>query len=332
MVGVLENSNTVEFETLDSVFINWQQADNYFPWNCLFVLPSWLKVWWNNFARDATLYLFSIRHQGHTIGIAPLQRNDKTVCLIGDENVCDNLDFIVTPEKNSEFYHTLLHFLKQDGIKQLQLSPVRQDSSVFAKLLPVAEKMGCRVSYERNDLSFELELPNSWQDYLYILSGKERHEIRRKLRRLEEAGRVSCRLVDETSSVKKEMETFLALFRSNRSDKAVFMTDKMCSFFRDLALALAEIKILKLFFLELDGKPVAASMCFDYQSTMYLYNNGYDRHYSSLSVGLLSKVLSLKKGIQSGNRTYDFLKGSEVYKQRLGGQPVQLYRCMIELT
>ena len=82
-------------------------------------------------------------------------------------------------------------------------------------------------------------------------------------------------------------------------------------------------------FLEIDGNPIAAVMCFNYQSTVYLYNNGYDRRYRSLSAGLLCKLLSIKESIQSGKKTYDLLKGSEPYKHRLGGKPIPLYRCDI---
>ncbi len=146
------------------------------------------------------------------------------------------------------------------------------------------------------------------------------------------AGHINYRLVDDAFAVKKEMETFLALFRSNRPDKVDFMNDRMVSFFKGLAEALAEAQILKLFFLDLDGRPIAATMCFNYQSSMYLYNNGYDERFRSLSVGLLSKVLSIKESIQSGQKTYDFLKGAEAYKKRLGGRPIQLYRCLIELS
>ena len=331
-MNAYEKSYTVESETLDSVFAHWQRADRVLPWNCLFVLPVWLKPWWDNFGHNSALYLLSIRHEGRLIGIAPLQRSDDTVRLIGDENVCDNLDFIVAPENSADFYRILLNHLKQDGVKRLELEPVREDSSVMAQFLPMAEKTGCRISYEGHDVSFELALPGSWDDYLTLLSGKERHEIRRKLRRLYEAGPISYRLVDDVSSVKKEMETFLELFRSNRADKANFMDNRMDSFFRGLAETLAEAQIVKLFFLDLDGKPIAATMCFNYHATMYLYNNGYDKGFGSLSVGLLGKVLSIKESIQSGQKTYDFLKGAEVYKKRLGGQPVQLYRCLIELT
>ena len=331
-MSVIEQSYTVESETLDSVFTHWQRAESFLTWNCLFVLPVWLKAWWDNFGRNSALYLLSIRHEGRIIGIAPLQRSDDTVRLLGDENVCDNLDFIVAREKSAEFYRILLNYLKQDGVKRIELAQVRQDSSVMAQLLPVAEKAGCRISYEKNDMSFELALPGSWDDYLTLLSGKERHEIRRKLRRLNEAGQMSYRMVEDASSVKKEMNAFLELFRSYRSDKTEFMNDRMVSFFKELAEALKEARILKLFFLELDKKPIAATMCFDYHSTMYLYNNGYDKRFGSLSVGLLSKVLSIKESIQSGQKTYDFLKGGEVYKKRLGGQSIQLYRCQIDLT
>ena len=332
MVSIIEKSYTVESETLDSIFAHWRQADSFLKWNCIFVLPVWLKPWWDNFGGNATLYLLSIRHEGRIIGIAPLQRSDDTVRLIGDENVCDNLDFIVAPETSAEFYRTLLNHLKQDGVKRLELQPVREDSSVMAQLLPMAEKTGCRISSEGHDMSYELALPDSWDDYLTLLRGKERHEIRRKLRRLYEAGPISYRLVEDASSAKKEMETFLELFRSNRADKAEFMNDQMVSFFKGLAEALEEARILKLFFLNLDESTVSATMCFDYRSTMYLYNNGYDNDFSSLSVGLLGKVLSIKESIQSGKKTYDFLKGAEVYKRRLGGQPIQLYRCLIELS
>ena len=105
----------------------------------------------------------------------------------------------------------------------------------------------------------------------------------------------------------------------------------MSSFFLSLAEAMAERHILRICVLEADAIPAAAIMCFDYKSRIYLYNNGYDRRFSSLSVGILSKVLSIKDSIQRGRRKYDFLKGSEAYKHRLGGKEVPLYRCQVEL-
>lgn len=328
----VKRAYTVHSETLESVTGQWPKSGDDLAWNCLFVLPAWLNAWWHNFGHGAEPYLLSIRQGTRTIGIAPLQAHDHTVRLIGDEAVCDHLDFIVAPEKTSEFYRTLIQHLQQEGIRRLELGLIRPDSSAYAELLPQAEKMGCNITTVSAGKSFELRLPNSWNAYLAALSGKERHEIRRKLRRLEGAGRVRYRVVDNMFSVQNEIETFLTLFHSNRPDKAAFMSDQMLRFFRELAEAMAAAHILKLFFLDLDGQPVAAVMCFDYQSTRYLYNNGYNSHFSRLSVGLASKVFSIKDSIQTGQKTYDFLNGAEAYKQRLGGRPVPLYRCLIELT
>ena len=291
-----------------------------------------MQAWWKNFGQERDLYLLSIRQAHHTIGIAPLVRNDRTVGLMGDQNVCDSLDFIVTHRRTAEFYGTLLHQLRLDGISRLDLGLIRPDSSAYTGLLPMAEKMGCRIHCEPAATSYEVELPATWNAYLASLSGKERHEIRRKFRRLDRAGRVNYRTVDDPTLASEEMDTFLQLFKSNRPDKAAFMSDTMSAFFRDLATNLAPWGLLKLFLLDLDEKPIAAVMCFDYQATRYLYNNGYDSSYSALSAGLLSKVLSIKASFQAGIKTYDFLKGSEDYKRRLGGRPVALYQCLLELT
>ena len=109
------------------------------------------------------------------------------------------------------------------------------------------------------------------------------------------------------------------------------MTEQMEAYFRLLAETTAKENILKLTFLDLDGAPAAAAMCFDYNSTTFLYNNGYDNKFSSLSVGLLSKVLAIKDSIRTGKRKFDFLKGTEKYKFRLGGRPIPLYRCQAQL-
>ena len=109
------------------------------------------------------------------------------------------------------------------------------------------------------------------------------------------------------------------------------MTSRMESYFVSLASAMSELQLLKLCFLELDKQPAAAIMCFDYKDTYYLYNNGFDPRFRHLSVGLLSKVLSLQDIIQKGRKKFDFLKGEETYKRRMGGKEVPLSRCQIQL-
>ena len=124
------------------------------------------------------------------------------------------------------------------------------------------------------------------------------------------------------------MDEFLRLFRRNRADKAAFMDARTEGFFRGLAGRLPETRIG---LLRVDGPVAAAVWCFDHGRTRYLYNSAYDADYSRLSVGLACKLLSIRDAIERGLATYDFLKGNEAYKHRLGGAPVPLVRCRIDL-
>lgn len=300
-------------------------------WECLFVLPEWQRVWWQEFGGQSQLNIICARYQGRVIGIAPLMVNGQRASIIGGADVCDYLDFIVSPAKAADFFNLLLDHLKQHGISELDLGPLHPKSTVLSSLVRIVEHRGCKYSLTPQDVTLELELPGTWDEYLGLLKGKQRHEVKRKLRRLHEAGEINFRAVEDAGEIPQQMITFFELFKTSSDQKAAFMTDQMVSFFQALAIAMAALKILKLYILELNAEPVAASMCLDFNDRLHLYNSGYDPRFSALSVGLLCKVLSIKDGIERGIKTYDFLKGAETYKYRLGGREVPLVGCRIEL-
>ena len=326
-----ENRLRVSAETFETLAGYWREKHGGLQWQCLFVLPPWLNIWWNVFKPEGEQCLLSVREGAELIGIAPLMVNGRTAQLMGSPDICDCLDVIVAPGKEQLFCRALLDHLRAQGISTLELSPVRPDSTVYTQVIGAAKAFSREVLCTPEDVVLELLLPATWDALLNMLSAKERHEIRRKLRRLKEAGRIDYHVAEDIAAVRSELDTFLSLFRQNRADKAAFMTGKMEYFFRSVAEELAGADILRLFFLTLNNEPAAAVMCFDYQATRYLYNNGYNERFSRLSVGLLSKVLNIKESIERRNRKYDFLKGAEVYKHRLGGEPIPLYRCRIEL-
>jgi len=328
---VIRMAYTVTQETFETLHSLWVDGEHPLEWDCLFVLPGWLKVWWSVFSNESSPYISAVKDKEKLIGIAPLLVKGEEASFIGDPDVCDYQDFIIAPGRGREFFETLINHLRQQGIRSLDLNTVRADSKVLTELVAVAKSLDCEIYCDPEDFTLELDLPSSWDEFLGELTGKQRHEVRRKLRRLNEAGEVNYRVVESFKEVMDEMETFLALFGLNRSDKAAFMTSQMNNYFRLLAESMAKANLLKLSFLDVDGTPAAAVMCFDYNSTIYLYNNGYDGRFSSLSVGLLSKVLTIQDSIVRGRKKYDFLKGTEEYKYRLGGKPVPLYRCRVKL-
>jgi CelD/BcsL family acetyltransferase involved in cellulose biosynthesis len=324
-------SYVLTVENFDSLASYRANLSHSLRWNSPFVLPLWLKVWWQEFGAEAELYLSTVRQREKVIGIVPLLVREGRASLIGSVDVCDYLDFVVVPGRERDFFSVLLDDLREKGINQLDLRPLRPDSTVLTHLVSIAQNRGYEVLCRPEDVSLELDLPSTWDEYLAILTAKQRHEVRRKLRRLAEAGKVDYHFVEDSVAVHDAMDAFLKMFTESRTDKAVFLTAQMESFFRSLADNMAEVGLLRLGILELDTQPTAMVMCVDYNDCMYLYNSAYNPQYNSLSVGLLCKVLCIKESIQEGKKRFDFLKGAETYKYHLGGGEVPLYSCQITI-
>jgi len=314
-------------ETFDSLSPHWEKLQDESQTSCIFSSPEWSRVWWQQFGSGAQLYLGAVRYQGRTIGIAPLLIKENVASFIGDSDVCDCLDFIVEPGKEEDFFRVLHDNLVREGIIRLDMAPLRPDSTVLTSLINIAQRQSWQVSCSKEDVSVELNLPATCEEYLQMLTPKQRHELKRKLRRLDEEGEISYRT--STDATSGDVDTFLRLFRDSRQDKAAFLTPEMESFFRSLANAMAEQKLLRLSILELNTSPVAVTMSFDYKKDMYLYNSGYDPHYAQLSVGVISKALCIKNSIERGRKRFDFLKGGEAYKYHLGGHESPIYKCSI---
>jgi CelD/BcsL family acetyltransferase involved in cellulose biosynthesis len=306
-------------------------ADEGLAWPHLFVHPDWLETWWRIFTPDAERCLLAVEQEGQAIGVAPLMIHNRVASFIGDPEICDYFDFIVRSGFESQFFSALLDDLSDRNVMTLDLRSLRPESTVPAVLTDLAKKRGARVIPEQDGSSMEMKLPTDWNDYLESLPGKQRHEIRRKFRRLEEAASICFEVIQDPAAVADRMDAFLTLFRESRADKAFFMNPRMERFFRSMFLSMADRGFLKLFLLNLDDEPAAGAVCFDYRGTLYLYNSGYSPAFMPLSAGLLCKVSSIRYAIESGRRKYDFLKGIEPYKHRLGGSEVPLIRCRIEL-
>jgi CelD/BcsL family acetyltransferase involved in cellulose biosynthesis len=324
-------SYTVSEDSLDKLDSYRADSNQKLNWSSVFVLPAWMRVWWQAFHPDADVSVRTVRQGEKIIGIAPLMVKDDTALLIGNTDVCDYLDFIVAPGAENDFFDALLDDLKKNGIRRLDLKHIRPDATVFTGLLPLAQSRKYEVDSAQEAVSFEMDLPRDFESYLEMLNTKQRHEVRRKLRRLAEAGAIEYRFVADGSEVPAALNTFFKMFVESRQDKADFLTPQRESFFRLLADTMAKIGLLRLGILELDTHPVAEIMFFDYNNCIYLYNSGYAPEYTYLSAGLLSKVLAIKDSIEKGKDRFDFLKGAEVYKSHLGGREVPLYRCQVTI-
>jgi CelD/BcsL family acetyltransferase involved in cellulose biosynthesis len=323
---------SIKTETIDELIKYYRPGENDLRWPHVFVLPGWLSAWWEVFGVGYEPLVLVCRQGVRLIGIAPFKRLQETASFIGDASVCDYLDFIITPGYEEEFAGVVLNHLAAQGIRALEMATLRPESVAFSVFQPAAAARGWKVSCQEADVSYETTLPDTIEAYLELLNSKQRYELERKQRNFDKSGQVRFTVFKNGEAGESEQELFFSLMAQSRMDKAVFLTEKMKVFFRRIFTAMAADGLLRLGFVELDDRKVAAVLFFEYKNRMYLYNSGYDPAYASLSVGVISKLWSIRWAIENKINIYDFLKGPEPYKARMGGQMVSLAGCRIALV
>ncbi len=320
---------SVRREELAALHADWAGILNQYPEPVPFLHPTWHRVWLEEFLGDRELLLLAVRDGESLMGVAPLVRENGRLSLVGHYSICDYMDFVVAPGKAGDVYPAILDALEEESWSELELRGLVDGSPTLEVFLALAEAAGLAVEREEEAVAPRVELPESWDEYLAGLSKKNRHELRRKLRRLGAAGELELRTYTTPTDVEEHLPVFLRLMVESRSDKATFMSEQMGRFFHRMAGAMAEEGIVRLYELELDTKPVASIFCFDQAGSLYLYNSGYDPQYAPLSVGLASKAFCLRDAMESGCRNVDFLRGDEPYKYDLGGKDRKVHRCVI---
>jgi CelD/BcsL family acetyltransferase involved in cellulose biosynthesis len=289
-------------------------------------------VWHRTLAPDSDLLLLTVREDDRLIGIVPLSHRGDDLLLAGDSEICDYMDIISPPHLIEIVLDAVLSGTAAGPWRRLILWGLRADSPTLAALPALAAEAGLSLETEIEAVCPRVNLPASWEDYLQSLSKKDRHELRRKIRRLGEAGQTREYALSDPSEVAAAMPDFLRLHTVSRQDKAEFMTPPMALFFRQMTAELSGEDLIRLYFLELDGQRVASALAFNCDGELWLYNSGFDPAFASVSVGLVSKALVLRQAISEGRTCYDFLRGAEPYKYDLGARDLEVFRCTLLRT
>jgi CelD/BcsL family acetyltransferase involved in cellulose biosynthesis len=154
----------------------------------------------------------------------------------------------------------------------------------------------------------------SWDEFLASLSSRFRHEIRADERKLKSEHTVGFRLAGDPSRLQTDLDTLFALHAARWPDSA-FCTHHQ-RFHRDFAHAALERGWLRLWFLEIDERPVAAWYGFRFAGVESHYQGGRDLAWSRSSVGLVLLAHSIREALIDGMREYRFLRGGEQHKYR----------------
>ena len=296
-------------------------------WSSVFLTSAWQQLWWEQYGGgDSDLSLLIIGPEDAPMGIAPLTRQGDTLTFVGGTDIFDYHDFIdCTPG----FFEGLAYCLDEHPWRSMRLESVPGFSPTIPRLTEAFTRKGWSVDVEEEDVVPGVELPATWDEYVGGLRKKDRHELRRKLRRLESAG--EYRVVRSTpESLTADVELFLDMMGESRDEKREFLQLDRQRFFRSMVERMEAAGYLRLFFLELaGGERVASVVVFDHDGRRLLYNSGYRLAHRELSTGLMLKALCIKDAIESGLTYFDFLRGPEPYKYHLGAVDRTVHRITV---
>src|SRR5215468_750378 len=306
----------VDRSKLPSVFLTWQ----------------WQTHWAKAFAHERPLQILSVTDaDGSLAGLLPLYADEPArLRLLGGIDVSDYLDLIAPAGREDEVWQSLLQHRAAERV-EWDLHAIRAASPTMTLLPSLAPAHGLQVTSTVEERCPVLALPSSWDEYLATLSGKDRHELRRKMRKLERelpGTTVSSHSAADGWDV--ALTRFLDLHRLSKVGKARFMDEQMERFFRDATGALAAAGWARLWFLEHEGAPVASFLCFEYAGSVGLYNSGFDPVHARLAPGIVLLAHVITDAIERRIRIFDFLRGEEPYKQGFGPTPEDLYNVRIE--
>jgi CelD/BcsL family acetyltransferase involved in cellulose biosynthesis len=305
----------------------------------IFLTPEFQRVWWEHFGHEGQLLMLLARDPAGTLqGIAPLfastEAGQRLLRFVGGVDVSDYLDLIVARGHEEAVYRAFMQYLCTEAPPWdvLDLHCLPDHSPTRSGLLCQVCRECCPEGVEAlpEQPAPYIPLPGKWEAYLDALDKKQRHELRRKLRRAQGEALLRWERLSDPAGLEEAVETFIALHRASHPEKEAFMTDAMAAFFRDLARALFPMGWLALYTLWLDERPAASLWCFDYGADLLVYNSGFDpRFRPELSPGIVLMALCIQDAIARGKARFDLMRGGENYKYRFGAREGTVYRLTV---
>ena len=307
----------------------------------------WLSNWWRHYGpqndaetlrtRLATLCVFD--NDDTLVGIAPWYLDcsamrGRVLRPLGSGEVCSEyLGILCQPGREEAVVESLADFLVQnafdddpDGLRWdlLDLDGIDAADREVSALVDHLSGSNCLVHRRQGMCCWRLELPSDWETYVASLSRNLRRDIRRLQRDLLDTDRVALHRVQRIEELPEAMDIFVALHQRRRKalgEAGCFASPRFLGFYRDVVPDLLRHGQLQFYWLELDGRPVAAEYQLVGNGILYEYQAGMDPAAMEHQPGKLINAAILRQAIAGGYRAFDFLRGDEHYKARFGAEP-----------
>jgi CelD/BcsL family acetyltransferase involved in cellulose biosynthesis len=277
-----------------------------------FATWAWADAWWRQWGRSRGLALYGVhRTDGSLAAIVPLCRAGRgplrALRWLG-HGPGDQLGPVCAPADRSL------------AARALPAALQRERGVLLAERLPVEDGWpqllnGVLLRREPNPV---LPLTGDWDAYLASRSANFRQTVRRRERRLARAHTLRYRLADDPARLDADLDVLFDLHRRRFGARSSILGARTQAFHRDLAARALAGGWLRLWLLELDGRPAAAWYGFRFGGREWYYQAGWDPARARDAVGFVLLAHSVRAAMADGMSEYRFLRGGEAFKDRFG--------------
>ena len=282
------------FESFEEIQSEWEYIfkNNHNRDNIFFNFFDLKKIWWEIFQNNKKR-LFIVSNTEKSI-IAPLIEENGLITFVGDKDLFDYQDFIFKGEVSFQFLKDFFGYCFNNlNAKIIKFESIQETSSTLKiiKELHINSEFFIKISDE--DVAPFVNLPQSWEQFLFFLSKKNRHEIKRKLRRFENEANTETLVISDKKNVIAVLNDLIELMKQDEK-KRIFFTEERQYFFRKIVELFSEKDLLRIVITKVDNVISAGSINFNNGYSNLLYNSGYNFDHKSLSIGLVNHIENIK--------------------------------------
>ena len=302
--------------------------------NSPFLTHQWFDAWWKNFGQDSMLEIVFFRDSSDSLaGVAPMMVRNDVLQFLASQEVTDYCDFFSLRNERDEFYDNLWDHFRRNCSEYLRFEFINVPgfSPTISGLRDQADKSGMIFEARESEVTPNLILPGSYEEYTKSLGRKNRHELRRKIRKLDALESIRVEQITGTEDIRPAIEEFISLHKkSSRAKQKFWEKHGMSDFFVGLADLFSSENWVHLNMLYTEDKLIAALMNLSYGKKLFFYNIAYDREYSAYSPGFFLFDRSIRQAIASKIKRVDFLRGREKYKYFFGAKDSKIYNLKLK--
>ncbi|HTU25595.1 MAG TPA: GNAT family N-acetyltransferase [Pirellulales bacterium] len=298
---------------------------------------EWLLPWWRHYGpsiaspqRNVELYTIGVFDDGELVGLAPwfIDRSatrGRVLRFLGSGEVCsDYMTVLAAPGAEVDVADALADWLTRaartsgrDLWDMLALAGVERGDPALSRLVTALYAARSSVYVQPAASTWRIDLPDTWPEYLERLSKSHRKQIRRLERRTLDSGRVVLRTARSVAEMREGWCHLTALHQrrmQSLGECGCFSSPTFAAFHRDATIALFHAGLLRLHWLEQNGRAIAAEFHLVGGDTLYVYQGGIEPDLLAEEPGRLATIATIRQAMTDGFHGFDFCRGDESYK------------------